>query len=138
MVAGRQIMGILKADSGRARYVQLVGRLVGHPAADDQQSVDAVRFDRAGDGVKLLDGGDLAIGAQLAAPQRGPAFDIAPGEFLDPAGQQALETAAHSEQRMAAIETKADGGADGRIHPRRQSAGVNDRQAARGRWGDAR
>ena len=38
---------------------RLVNRFVGHPAADDQQAVDAVIFQSPAHGVELLDRGDL-------------------------------------------------------------------------------
>ena len=127
--AGRQMIGMLKAGKFARSCQQLVSRLVGRPAADDQQALDAVRLHGAGDGCDLSVGRHFAAGAQLRAAHRAPAVDAHPVEFLDLVFDQASEAIVHPQDDVPLVDGQPGRRVHGRVHARRGCARGQDRQA---------
>ena len=71
--------------------VEQVCRLVAVPAADDEQAVDAVVFERPADGVQLFDARHGAPRAEVRSPVVGPPLDLAPADLGDRAIAQPWE-----------------------------------------------
>jgi len=106
IVAGRQTIGMLNAGkfarSSSRRYAPAYA-----PAADEQQAVDGLLLDGAGDGVEV---GPAARRAKCRARRRpsAPSRSAHPVHLGEIAGHQALESAANSEGDMAVVGRQPD------------------------------